>query len=173
MSTTHTGPTAEQVADYVVSQPVANGPNDWYPARYDLGASWFPTRKQDQSGGAVGTDFDAGNQTPALQSDDDEELDRDEAQRKVALDDDKDPEKSETAGIPAVSANGHGNGTQGGGEKAAQGPGGAAGPPGGAPGRPPFEVPDGGLVAWLQVAGGFALFFNTWYVAFLESRYAR
>ncbi len=24
------------------------------------------------------------------------------------------------------------------------------------------EVPDGGLVAWLQVAGSFALFFNSW-----------
>jgi hypothetical protein len=35
-----------------------------------------------------------------------------------------------------------------------------------APVKPPmFEVPDGGLVAWLQVAGGFSLFFNTWYVA--------
>ncbi|GIJ91968.1 hypothetical protein Asppvi_010943 [Aspergillus pseudoviridinutans] len=32
-----------------------------------------------------------------------------------------------------------------------------------APVKPPmFEVPDGGLVAWLQVAGGFSLFFNTW-----------
>lgn len=36
-------------------------------------------------------------------------------------------------------------------------------PPAGPPG-PPFEVPDGGLTAWLQVAGGWALFFNTWYV---------
>jgi len=34
-----------------------------------------------------------------------------------------------------------------------------AGPPG-----PPFSVPDGGLRAWLQVLGGFMLFFNTWYV---------
>lgn len=24
------------------------------------------------------------------------------------------------------------------------------------------EIPDGGLVAWLQVAGSFALFFNSW-----------
>jgi len=24
------------------------------------------------------------------------------------------------------------------------------------------EIPDGGLVAWLQVAGAFALFFNSW-----------
>jgi hypothetical protein len=34
-----------------------------------------------------------------------------------------------------------------------------AGPPG-----PPFSVPDGGVRAWLQVLGGFMLFFNTWYV---------
>lgn len=26
------------------------------------------------------------------------------------------------------------------------------------------SVPNGGLTAWLQVAGSFALFFNTWYV---------
>ncbi|PSK35087.1 Riboflavin transporter MCH5 [Elsinoe australis] len=26
------------------------------------------------------------------------------------------------------------------------------------------SIPDGGLQAWLQVAGGFSLFFNTWYV---------
>lgn len=26
------------------------------------------------------------------------------------------------------------------------------------------EIPDGGLVPWLQVAGTFALFFNSWYV---------
>lgn len=26
------------------------------------------------------------------------------------------------------------------------------------------EIPDGGLIAWLQVAGSFALFFNSWYV---------
>jgi hypothetical protein len=38
----------------------------------------------------------------------------------------------------------------------------AADPPKGPPG-PPFSVPDGGLQAWLQVAGGFMLFFNTWY----------
>lgn len=25
------------------------------------------------------------------------------------------------------------------------------------------DVPDGGLVAWLQVAGAFILFFNSWY----------
>ena len=37
-----------------------------------------------------------------------------------------------------------------------------------APARPPmFDVPDGGLTAWLQVAGGFSLFFNTWYVRIL------
>ena len=24
------------------------------------------------------------------------------------------------------------------------------------------EIPDGGVAAWLQVAGGFAIFFNTW-----------
>jgi hypothetical protein len=31
--------------------------------------------------------------------------------------------------------------------------------------KPPmFEVPDGGLAAWLQVAGGFSLLFNTWYI---------
>jgi len=34
-----------------------------------------------------------------------------------------------------------------------------AGPPG-----PPFSVPDGGIRAWLQVLGGFMLFFNTWFV---------
>ena len=27
---------------------------------------------------------------------------------------------------------------------------------------PAKEVPDGGLVAWLQVAGAFSLFFNSW-----------
>lgn len=32
-------------------------------------------------------------------------------------------------------------------------------PPGGPPGGPP---PNGGLTAWLQVLGGFFLFFNTW-----------
>jgi hypothetical protein len=26
------------------------------------------------------------------------------------------------------------------------------------------EIQDGGWVAWLQVAGGFALYFNSWYV---------
>ena len=26
------------------------------------------------------------------------------------------------------------------------------------------DIPDGGVKAWLQVAGGFALFFNTWQV---------
>nr|OQO25818.1 hypothetical protein B0A51_09488 [Rachicladosporium sp. CCFEE 5018] len=35
----------------------------------------------------------------------------------------------------------------------------AAGPPGGPPGGPP---PNGGAQAWLQVLGGFFLFFNTW-----------
>lgn len=39
----------------------------------------------------------------------------------------------------------------------------AADPPKGPPG-PPFSVPDGGLWAWLQVLGGFMLFFNTWWV---------
>ena len=34
-----------------------------------------------------------------------------------------------------------------------------AGPPKGPPGGPP---PDGGLTAWLQVLGGYFLFFNTW-----------
>ncbi|EMC94852.1 hypothetical protein BAUCODRAFT_36127 [Baudoinia panamericana UAMH 10762] len=33
------------------------------------------------------------------------------------------------------------------------------GPPAGPPGGPP---PDGGLQAWLQVVGGWSLFFNTW-----------
>jgi hypothetical protein len=32
-------------------------------------------------------------------------------------------------------------------------------PPAGPPGGPP---PNGGLTAWLQVLGGFFLFFNTW-----------
>lgn len=32
-------------------------------------------------------------------------------------------------------------------------------PPSGPPGGPP---PNGGLTAWLQVLGGFFLFFNTW-----------
>ena len=27
---------------------------------------------------------------------------------------------------------------------------------------PSNEIPDGGLKAWLQVAGSFVLFFNTW-----------
>ena len=31
-----------------------------------------------------------------------------------------------------------------------------------APSGPPGPPPDGGLVAWLQVVGGFSLFFNTW-----------
>lgn len=26
------------------------------------------------------------------------------------------------------------------------------------------EIPDGGLFAWLQVAGAFCIFFNTWFV---------
>ena len=26
------------------------------------------------------------------------------------------------------------------------------------------EIPDGGLFAWLQVAGAFCIFLNTWYV---------
>lgn len=26
------------------------------------------------------------------------------------------------------------------------------------------DIPDGGLVAWLQVLGGFFMFFNSWYV---------
>lgn len=34
--------------------------------------------------------------------------------------------------------------------------------------RPPPKVPDappnGGLVAWLQVLGGFFIFFNSWFV---------
>ena len=29
-------------------------------------------------------------------------------------------------------------------------------------GPPMFDVPDGGTVAWLQVAGAWMLFFNTW-----------
>ena len=29
---------------------------------------------------------------------------------------------------------------------------------------PSKEIPNGGLGAWLQVAGGFILQFNTWYV---------
>jgi hypothetical protein len=28
--------------------------------------------------------------------------------------------------------------------------------------------PNGGLIAWLQVAGSFFLFFNSWYVIFLK-----
>jgi len=39
----------------------------------------------------------------------------------------------------------------------------AAPKPTGPPG-PPFSVPDGGIRAWLQVLGGFMLFFNTWFV---------
>ncbi len=31
-----------------------------------------------------------------------------------------------------------------------------------APGGPPGPPPNGGMVAWLQVAGGFSLLFNTW-----------
>ena len=26
----------------------------------------------------------------------------------------------------------------------------------------PVSVPNGGLMAWIQVAGGFSIFFNTW-----------
>lgn len=29
--------------------------------------------------------------------------------------------------------------------------------------------PDGGLMAWLQVAGSFSLYFNTWYIPFRSS----
>ena len=28
--------------------------------------------------------------------------------------------------------------------------------------KPVTEVPDGGLVAWLQVLGGWCMFFNSW-----------
>jgi hypothetical protein len=38
-------------------------------------------------------------------------------------------------------------------------------PAGAPPGGPP---PNGGTTAWLQVLGGFFLFFNTWVCAFLE-----
>lgn len=34
------------------------------------------------------------------------------------------------------------------------------------PSDPEKEIPDGGLIAWLQVAGGAFLFFNSWYVIF-------
>ena len=30
------------------------------------------------------------------------------------------------------------------------------------PPEAPNEIPDGGVKAWLQVAGAFTLFFNTW-----------
>lgn len=52
--------------------------------------------------------------------------------------------------------------------------GGSDGPIAGSPTAPPasgaskgppmFDVPDGGLQAWLQVAGAFGIFFNTWFV---------
>jgi hypothetical protein len=35
-------------------------------------------------------------------------------------------------------------------------------PPGGPPGMPGGPPPNGGTTAWLQVLGGFFLFFNTW-----------
>ena len=30
------------------------------------------------------------------------------------------------------------------------------------------EIPDGGFFAWLQVAGAFCIFFNTWFVNILS-----
>ena len=35
-------------------------------------------------------------------------------------------------------------------------------PPADSATKTPSPVPDGGLTAWLQVVGGFMLFFNTW-----------
>jgi hypothetical protein len=45
-----------------------------------------------------------------------------------------------------------------------------SGPPAGTPGMPGGPPPNGGTKAWLQVLGGFFLFFNTWVCASYNCR---
>jgi hypothetical protein len=41
------------------------------------------------------------------------------------------------------------------------------------PAPPPADdIPDGGLVAWLQVLGGFFVIFNTWWVSTYDANFA-
>lgn len=185
MRTTIPSQRQPQQSNLVVNRDMlpGNGADEWNPDKYELGAKWFPS-KTDNGAQRNGPGVNSARRTqraPSPSSEDGEEMEMDDmgqdatasrAQTPYGMDGEKDEEKDDLEDSPVDRGNGNServavgdlrspiDGSAGAAAAGVE----ATGPP---KGPPMFDVPDGGLVAWLQVVGGFGLFFNTWYVAAL------